>query len=201
MSQQSVRQAARRSALDAQAVLRKERADRERRVEGLAVAVLTALGERDAAVQDADKLGEGQLFMGPAFHQADEATFGWPGLGPITDLEGANRAIERIVEQGEGATGDWATAHYGRFLTMLGDYLAMRDEDPDFEPAYPVVAAGMRGVEGIEPDVYITDPPPGDAPTFSTPCTSCCYRWSRATSPLAMRRPNSARSWLTPLSG
>ena len=47
MSQQSVRQAARRSALDAQAVLRKERADRERRLEGLAVAVLTALGERD----------------------------------------------------------------------------------------------------------------------------------------------------------
>ncbi len=34
MSQQSVRQAARRSALDAQAVLRKERADRERRLEG-----------------------------------------------------------------------------------------------------------------------------------------------------------------------
>jgi hypothetical protein len=48
MSQQSVRQAARRSALDTQAVLRKERADRERRLEALAVAVLTALGEGDA---------------------------------------------------------------------------------------------------------------------------------------------------------
>jgi hypothetical protein len=45
MSQQSVRQAARRSALDAQAVLRKERSDRERRLEALAVAVLIALGE------------------------------------------------------------------------------------------------------------------------------------------------------------
>jgi hypothetical protein len=55
MSQQSVRQAARRSALDAQAVLRKERADRERRLEGLAVAVLTALGERDALVRDAEQ--------------------------------------------------------------------------------------------------------------------------------------------------
>jgi hypothetical protein len=55
MSQQSVRQAARRSALDAQAVLRKERADRERRLEALAVAVLTALGERDALVQDAER--------------------------------------------------------------------------------------------------------------------------------------------------
>jgi hypothetical protein len=54
MSQQSVRQAARRSALDAQAVLRKERADRERRLDGLAIEVLTALGERDRAVQDAE---------------------------------------------------------------------------------------------------------------------------------------------------
>jgi hypothetical protein len=41
---------------------------------------------------------------------------------------------------------------------MLSDYLARRDGDLDFEPAYPVVAAGMRGVERIEPDVYITDP-------------------------------------------
>jgi hypothetical protein len=41
MGQQSVRQAARRSALDAQAARRKERLDRERRLEGLAVEVLT----------------------------------------------------------------------------------------------------------------------------------------------------------------
>jgi Ferritin-like len=105
----------------------------------------------------ADKLGEGRLFIGPAIQQAAETAFGWPDLGPITDLEGANRALERIVEQGEGATGNWATAHYGRFLDMLDDYLAMRKEDSGFEPAHPVLAAGMRGVEGIEPDVYITD--------------------------------------------
>jgi hypothetical protein len=55
MSQQSARQAARRSALDAQAALRKERNDRERRLEALAVAVLTALGERDALVRDAER--------------------------------------------------------------------------------------------------------------------------------------------------
>jgi hypothetical protein len=108
------------------------------------------------------KLGEDRLFIGPAFHQADEATFGWPDLRPITSLEGANQAIERIVEQGEGARGDWATAHYGRFLAVLGDYQAMREADPGFEPAYPVVAAGMRAVEGIEPDVYITDPATGE---------------------------------------
>jgi hypothetical protein len=54
MSQQSVRQAARRSALDAQAALRKERADRQRRLEALAVAVPTARSER-ALVRDAER--------------------------------------------------------------------------------------------------------------------------------------------------
>jgi hypothetical protein len=61
MSQQSARRAARRSALDAQAVLRKERADRERRLEALAVEVLTALGERDGAVRDAERRAGGAL--------------------------------------------------------------------------------------------------------------------------------------------
>jgi hypothetical protein len=64
MTQQSVRQAARRSALDAQAVLRKERAERERRLEGLAVAVLTARAERDALVRDAERrAGQALLTM------------------------------------------------------------------------------------------------------------------------------------------
>jgi hypothetical protein len=61
MTQQSVRQAARCSALDAQAVLRKERADREHRLERLAVEVLTALGERDQAIRDAEQRAGGAL--------------------------------------------------------------------------------------------------------------------------------------------
>jgi hypothetical protein len=58
MSQQSVRQAARRSALDAQAARGRERVDGERRLEGLAVEVLTALVERDGAVRDKRRAGE-----------------------------------------------------------------------------------------------------------------------------------------------
>jgi hypothetical protein len=109
----------------------------------------------------AEKMGEGRLFIGPAFHQADESTFRWPDLGPITDLEAANQALERIVEQGEGATGNWETAHYGRFLRVLDEYREMRGREPSFDPTHPVVAAGMRAVEGVEPDVYITDPATG----------------------------------------
>lgn len=41
--------------MDAQPVLRKQRADRERRLVGLAVEVLTALGERDGAVRNAER--------------------------------------------------------------------------------------------------------------------------------------------------
>jgi hypothetical protein len=88
MSQQSVRQAARRSALDAQATLRKERADRERRLEGLAVAVLTALGERDAAVRDTEmRAGEALQTMtteeGLSLREAVE----WCGSGALTVRE------------------------------------------------------------------------------------------------------------------
>ena len=88
MSQQSIRQAARRSALDAQAVLRKKRADRERRLEGLAVAVLTALGERDAAVRDTEmRVGEALQTMtteeGLSLREAVE----WCGSGALTVRE------------------------------------------------------------------------------------------------------------------
>jgi hypothetical protein len=105
----------------------------------------------------ADKLGEQRLFIGPAFHQSASTTT-WPDLQPITDVDGACQAIERIVEQGEGARGDWDSAHYGRFLAVQTEYRAALAADPDFRPAHPVVAADVRGVEGAQPEVVITDP-------------------------------------------
>ena len=54
MGQQSMRQAARRAALDAQAQRRRERAERDKRIEALAVDVLTAIAERKAAVAQCD---------------------------------------------------------------------------------------------------------------------------------------------------
>lgn len=55
MSQQSVRQAARRAALEVQSVRRRQRAEREKRLEAMAVRVLVAVRERDAAVADAER--------------------------------------------------------------------------------------------------------------------------------------------------
>jgi len=55
MGHQSIRQEARRAAFDAQSKRRRERAEREKRLEDLAVRVLVAVRERDAAVADAER--------------------------------------------------------------------------------------------------------------------------------------------------
>ena len=41
----------------------------------------------------------------------------------MTDLASAQRAIDTIVEQGEGARGEWRDAHFGRLLGILDEYL------------------------------------------------------------------------------
>jgi hypothetical protein len=90
------------------------------------------------------KLGEEQLFVGPAHSQVTQASVAWPELVAVTDLASATRAIEAIVEQGEGPRGEWRDAHFGRFKSVLDEYLAMRTEDAAFEPTRPVVAARVR---------------------------------------------------------
>ena len=103
MSQRSMRQAARRSALNAQAGLRKQRADRERRLEALAVEVLTALGERAGAVQDAELRAGGALLAmtdeeGLSVREAVE----W--CGSVVTLREVTR-LRRLADQSGGGTG------------------------------------------------------------------------------------------------
>ena len=88
----------------------------------------------------ADKFGEEGLFVGPPKAQATDKYFKLPGLIPVTDLESAINAIGGIVEQGEGARGDWENAHYGMFLRIQTEYERLKAEDPSFEPARPVVS-------------------------------------------------------------
>ena len=104
-----------------------------------------------------NKLGEDRLFIGPREAQANPESFGWPELVAITDAATASQAIDAIVEQGEGARGDWSAAHYGRFLAVFEEFQAIRASDPTFEPAHPVVAAGVRPVDGVGYDVIISD--------------------------------------------
>jgi hypothetical protein len=67
--------------------------------------------------------------------------FRWPDLIAVTDLASAQQAIETIIEQGEGARGDWQAAHYGRFLGIWDEYSRLAAADPAFQPARPVLAA------------------------------------------------------------
>jgi Ferritin-like len=87
------------------------------------------------------RLGERALFVGPPRAQATPEMFRWPDLIAVTDLASAQQAIETIIEQGEGARGDWQAAHYGRFLGIWDEYSRLAAADPAFQPARPVLAA------------------------------------------------------------
>jgi CDGSH-type Zn-finger protein/truncated hemoglobin YjbI len=105
-----------------------------------------------------EKLGEDNLFVASATEQVSGDLFGWPQLEPITNVDGAVRAIETIVEQGEGPRGDWRNAHFGRFLRVLDEYLSMMQANPGLEVARPVLPVLVRPPEnGAEADL-ITDP-------------------------------------------
>jgi hypothetical protein len=92
----------------------------------------------------AETYGEERLFCGPASAQASTDHFGWPELVPVRDAASAQRAIDTIIEQGEGPRGDWRSAHFGQFVTILDEYLTLRDADPTFEPARRVLPANVR---------------------------------------------------------
>jgi hypothetical protein len=106
----------------------------------------------------AERLGEERLFLGPPAAQAVQGHFPLPSLAAVTDLASAHVAIDTIVEQGEGARGDWRDAHFGRLVTVLDEYLDLRDADPAFEPARPVLAACVREREDGVPVPLVTDP-------------------------------------------
>ncbi|HET6314824.1 MAG TPA: ferritin-like protein [Chloroflexota bacterium] len=107
----------------------------------------------------ADRLGERALFVGSPRAQATPERFGWPQVIAVTDLATAQSAVDEIIEQGEGARGDWRDAHYGRFLAMWQDYHDLCQRDPSFQPTRPVVAAYSRQpFDVVDPVAVITDP-------------------------------------------
>lgn len=106
----------------------------------------------------AEKMGEENLFLGPSASQTRGELFGWKELGPISNADAAVRAIEAIVEQGEGPRGDWRNAHFGRFLSVLSEYLQMRENAPGLEVTRPVLPVLVRPPETGGEVNLITDP-------------------------------------------
>src|SRR6266566_4802050 len=104
------------------------------------------------------RYGEDAVFIGPARAQAVTDIFEWPELIAVTDLASARQAIETIVEQGEGARGDWITSHFGTFVGILEDLLAEQAADPAFTPARPAGPAFVRLPPDVESGTLIEDP-------------------------------------------
>jgi hypothetical protein len=106
-----------------------------------------------------DRIGERGLFIGPPEAQASAEAFRMPGLIMVTDLASALAAVDEIIEQGEGARGDWRTAHYGRFLDIWKEHGELVRRDPGFQPARPVLKAFTRQpYDLVQPQVMLTDP-------------------------------------------
>src|SRR5450755_2966581 len=93
------------------------------------------------------KYGERWVFVGPPRAQATQEYFGWPELVPVTDLASAQRAIDEILEQGEGARGHWEDAHFGQFVEILDEFREMVAASPTFDPVRPVMFATVRRCE------------------------------------------------------
>jgi CDGSH-type Zn-finger protein/truncated hemoglobin YjbI len=105
----------------------------------------------------AEKFGEQNLFVGPPRAQAIPESFGWTDLVTVTDLASAQRAIDTILEQGEGARGQWEHAHFGQFVQILDEYREMRVANPQFDPVRPVMFATVRLCEHDETVPRISD--------------------------------------------
>jgi len=103
------------------------------------------------------KFGEQALFVGPPRAQATSANFPWPELIPVTDLASAQRAVDEILEQGEGPRGEWQNAHFGQFVSILDEYQSMVAANPRFDPVRPVIAANVRPVAHADVPL-VTDP-------------------------------------------
>ena len=106
----------------------------------------------------AGKLGERRLFVGPPRAQATQQYFGWPELVAVTDAASAQRAIDEILEQGEGPRGDWRDAHFGQFVAILDEYLQHTEANPAFDPVRPVVTVNVRPSERDTEVPLVTDP-------------------------------------------
>ncbi len=101
-------------------------------------------------------LPDNALFIGPPRAQVggDVLNLNFPRIGglggvydatlfDVTDRATAVKAIDLIIEQGEGLSSEDEFTHFKRFLGILNEYRALKAADPAFEPARDVIANPM----------------------------------------------------------
>ena len=105
-----------------------------------------------------DKYGPEGLFVGDPARQVGPEITPLPGLIRVSNLDEAKRALDTIVEQGEGAPSDRDDSHYARFRAIRREYEALLEDDPGFVPSRPVAENPvMRRPPTPEGKVWITD--------------------------------------------
>jgi hypothetical protein len=85
-----------------------------------------------------DRLGEEKLFIGAPEAQLGRNVADLEGVDTITGIDAALRAIDVIVEQGEGSPSDRDDSHYRRFVEIRQELERLSAADPGFTPAWPV---------------------------------------------------------------
>ena len=82
-----------------------------------------------------------------------------PGLALVGGLDDALRAVQVIVEQGEGARAESANSHFARFDAIKEEWRRLRRANPEFRPAHPAAHDPvMRVPPPGEPRIWITAP-------------------------------------------
>lgn len=103
--------------------------------------------------------GEDALFLGDPALQVDVAHAPLPGVCRVVDLASAQRAIDTIVTQGEGAGAETERSHFNRFVALRAELVARLAEDPSFEPAWPAATNPVMNAP-MDPQtrVYVDHP-------------------------------------------
>lgn len=83
-------------------------------------------------------MGERALFLGDPDAQLGPEQLDLEGLASVVDLLSAQKAVQVIIEQGEGGRRDAQQSHFARFTEMAGEYDAFLAADPAFMPCREV---------------------------------------------------------------
>jgi CDGSH-type Zn-finger protein/uncharacterized Fe-S cluster protein YjdI len=103
--------------------------------------------------------GEAAMFVGDPALQVGPELASLPGLIKVTDKASALRALDTIVEQGEGSPADVAHSHYRRFIAIRDAYQRFETEHPGFDPSRPVAPNPvMRKPPFPEGKTFIDEP-------------------------------------------
>jgi hypothetical protein len=104
-------------------------------------------------------LGATGLFIGDAIGQVGRSVIDLEGVEPIATLAAAQKAIDIIVEQGEGSSAAAEVSHYRSFLTIQRELEAEIAKDPGFAPAWPVADSPvLRRPPEAEGKVFVDHP-------------------------------------------